>query len=154
MNPQSEYFRANVGAVITDGTGRVLGFQRRSGEGEWQMPQGGLEPGEAPRTAVYREIEEETALPSAALMLRDEIDEWLGYELPVSFRSAKTGRGQVQKWFAFRFVGSEQEIRPDGEEFSSWRWLTPTELLAACAAFRRPVYARVFERFAPLLAQR
>ena len=139
--------------MITNGAGRVLCFQRSTGESEWQMPQGGLEPGELPQAAVYREIREETALLPAALVAVDEIEEWLGYELPPGFRTAKTGRGQVQKWFLFRFVGSDHDIRADGTEFSSWQWLTSAALMDSCAAFRRPVYARVLERFSASLAQ-
>jgi putative (di)nucleoside polyphosphate hydrolase len=149
MDTNSEYFRAGVGALILRGDGRLLAFARATGHAvEWQLPQGGLMPGEGPRDAAYREILEETAIAADRLVLVDEAEEWVGYELPESYRSSKTGRGQVQKWFLFDFRGTDQEIRPDNVEFREWRWLQPLELLPLTASFRRPVYDFIFKRFA------
>jgi putative (di)nucleoside polyphosphate hydrolase len=147
-----EFFRANVGAVIVDGGGRVLAFRRARAAGEaWQLPQGGLEPGETPRAAVYREVREETGIDARHLELLAETAGWLSYELPEQYRSAKTGRGQTQKWFLFRFTGSDRDIRPDEDEFTAFRWMQTAELLAAVVAFRRPVYERLLQEFAPKL---
>ena len=149
MDTNSEYFRAGVGALIRRGDGRLLAFARATGVAvEWQLPQGGLLPGESPRDAVYREILEETSIPAERLVLVDEAAEWVGYELPESYRASKTGRGQVQKWFLFDFPGIDADIRPDNIEFKEWRWLQPIELLPLTASFRRPVYALMFKRFA------
>lgn len=149
MDSESEYFRANVGALIFRSDGSVLTFQRSGGlGGEWQMPQGGLMHGEAPWQAVLREVQEETSIHASKLQIVDEIDEWLGYELPPAYRSGKTERGQVQKWFALRFTGSETDVRPNGSEFLAWKWISGDELPGAAVDFRRAVYRRVIERFA------
>lgn len=154
MDSDSEYFRAGVGAVVVDREGRVIAFRRSKGSvSEWQLPQGGLLDGEEPGKAVLREIVEETAIPGAKLELVDEIEEWIGYELPAAYRSEKTERGQVQKWFLFRFSGTDLDVRPDGSEFSAWQWMTPAQLLAATVPFRRTAYRRVFERFRAHLAE-
>src|SRR5262245_52059367 len=114
MDGESEYFRAGVGALVVDREGRVLAFKRRAGDtSEWQLPQGGLLRGETPTRAALREIEEETSIPGSKLELMDEMEEWLGYELPEDYRTPKTERGQVQKWFLLRFVGTDADIRPD-----------------------------------------
>ena len=148
MDSNSEYFRANVGALILRGDGKLLAFARAAGHNnEWQLPQGGLSPGESTRDAVYREILEETSITADRLVYVDQTEEWVGYELPEPYRSAKTGRGQVQKWFVFRFEGTDQDIRPDNVEFKDWRWMRPEELLSAAAPFRRPVYKFLFKRF-------
>src|SRR5687768_11463783 len=94
-----EYFRAGVGAVIVGGDGRLFVFERRDVAGAWQFPQGGLERGERPVDAVYREIREETGIRRRALRLLARHPELLAYELPPRARSKKTGLGQVQYWF-------------------------------------------------------
>ncbi|MBO9647574.1 MAG: RNA pyrophosphohydrolase [Variovorax sp.] len=154
MDSESEYFRAGVGALVIDANGRVLAFRRSKGSvSEWQLPQGGVLHAEEPAKAVFREVAEETSIPETKLELVDEIEEWIGYELPEAYRSAKTERGQVQKWFLFRFSGTDSDIRPDGSEFSGWQWMTPAQLLAAAVPFRHAAYRRVFERFAAHLTE-
>lgn len=143
-----EFFRANVGAIIVDTTGYVLACKRADLEHDaWQLPQGGMDQGETPREAVYREIEEETGIAPAQLVLLDEATEWMAYELPAAYRSARTGRGQVQKWFVFRFVGSDEDIHPDQREFSDWRWSTLMGLSEHVVEFRRPIYRKLLAEF-------
>lgn len=114
-------FRANVGAVITNGAGLVLALQRADIRGSWQLPQGGVEENETAREAVYREVLEETALDAGHLRLLSEHPEWLAYELPPSKRTGKHGRGQVQKWFLFRLESSEPRLsEAKAGEFASW----------------------------------
>jgi putative (di)nucleoside polyphosphate hydrolase len=145
-----EFFRANVGAVIADRAGRVLAFRRARVAGEaWQLPQGGIEPGETPLAAVYREVKEETGIDPQHLEPLAETAGWLTYELPEQYRSSKTGRGQTQKWFLFRFTGSDRDIRPDAREFAAFRWMSAAELVTAVVAFRRPVYEQLLREFAP-----
>jgi len=152
MDSESDYFRASVGALIVGRDGRVLAFKRRAGNvGEWQLPQGGLLRGEAPATAVLREIREETSIAAANLEVLEELGEWLGYELPAEYRTPKTERGQVQKWFLLRFVGTDADIHPDGSEFSAWQWMTSSDLLAAAVSFRQPVYRRVLDHWSARL---
>ena len=97
----------------------------------WQMPQGGIDPGEDPATAALRELFEETAIVSAEQI--GETSKWLTYDLPDHLIGVAWGgkyRGQKQKWFAFRFTGDDSEINivpPKGEpEFVAWRWAPPT----------------------------
>ena len=153
MDTESDYFRAGVGALIVGQDGRVLAFKRSAGNvSEWQLPQGGLLRGEAPARAVLREIEEETSIPAAKLQVVEEMDEWLGYELPAQYRKPKTERGQVQKWFLVRFVGTDADIHPDGSEFIAWQWMAPVQLLGAAVSFRLPVYRRVLDHWSARLA--
>jgi putative (di)nucleoside polyphosphate hydrolase len=146
-------FRANVGAVIADETGRVLIFERADIPGAWQFPQGGIDEGEEPLHAVRREITEETGIDPGSLIHITTHPLWLGYELPVSARRSKTGRGQVQKWFLFRLDGNaspEPPKRPD-TEFTSYRWVDLDEAIAGVVDFKRPVYAAVAAAFRPWL---
>ncbi len=144
-----EHFRASIGVLVLSRQGEVLALRRAdTSEAAWQLPQGGLHGGEDPLEAALRELAEETAIPAGSVELLAVAPEWLAYELPAQFRSRKTGRGQVQLWHLFRFVGADTEIQPDGREFSAWKWLPLTALLAEVVAFRRPVYRRLREFFA------
>jgi putative (di)nucleoside polyphosphate hydrolase len=118
------------------------------------MPQGGIDPGEDPATAVFRELREEIGTDRAQIM--GEHPGWLKYDIPAdSVRSALHGRfrGQSQKWFALRFTGDDSDIALDRDahpEFTAWRWAELAELPALVVAFKRPVYesvVREFERF-------
>ena len=148
MKPPSQYFRAGVGAIIIDGGGRVLVLQRSDIPGAWQLPQGGMEEGEEPSTAILREIDEETGISQNYLELIDEYPEPLVYELPPEARSRKTGRGQVQYWFLFRFKEKESEIDiSSSDEFTAWRWMSVKQILTDVVYFRARVYQRLTERF-------
>ena len=155
MDSESDYFRASVGALVVGQDGRILAFRRRAGDlGEWQLPQGGLLRDEAPAKAVLREVQEETSISAAKLEVVEEMDEWLGYELPTQYRTPKTERGQVQKWFLLRFIGTDADIRPNGSEFVAWQWMTASQLLAAAVTFRLPVYRRLLDRWSSRLVAR
>lgn len=143
-----QYFRAGAGAVIVNGDKKVLALERADVPGAWQMPQGGLDISEEPRQAIYREVLEETCIPEFGLSLLGCYPDLLAYELPVEMRSAKTGRGQVQYWFLFELKIPDAAIELDkGAEFVSWRWMSPEQLLASAAAFRKPLYQKLFDYF-------
>jgi putative (di)nucleoside polyphosphate hydrolase len=155
MKRPEEYFRAGAGAVIIDGRGLVLALERAAISGAWQLPQGGLKGGEEPLDAAYREIAEETGIAGSELELLKSAPEPLAYELPPEARSKKSGRGQVQFWFLFRFHGEESAINVErGGEFRAWQWLPFPDLLQKTVAFRRPVYRRLGELFGGYLAQK
>jgi putative (di)nucleoside polyphosphate hydrolase len=148
MNLPSEYFRAGVGAVIVNERGNVLALERIDIPGAWQLPQGGLEASEEPIRGALREVAEETGMTESTLELLDAYPKPLVYELPVNARSEKTGRGQVQYWFLFRFRGSNDALDlKEGGEFRSWKWTSFDELINSAAEFRKPVYRRLAERF-------
>ncbi len=160
-------YRPCAGIALVNAAGDVFVGRRRAERGaprsahEWQMPQGGIDEGEAPLEAARRELYEETNVRSTTLLA--EAPEWLAYDLPDGARGRFGGRyrGQTQKWFLFRFTGDEAEIdvkRPadgaHGPEFSAWRWEHWAALPDLVVPFKREVYAQVAEWFAPLAAQR
>lgn len=152
MSSPAQYFRAGVGSVIVNARGLVLALERADVLGAWQLPQGGLEDFEEPLQAALREIAEETSIPEKSLQHLDTYPEPLAYELPVGARSIKTGRGQVQYWFLFRFIGGDNEMDVKrGGEFRAWRWIPFSSLAESVVDFRKPLYRKLAEQFRPYL---
>ena len=152
----SEFFRANVGVVLTRPDRRVLVFERIDKPGEWQLPQGGLDEGEEPAVAALRELHEETGIGSELVDPIAEHPCWLAYELPPDRRRRKSGRGQVQKWFLFEFLGDDDAIDlvPSGgqrPEFSAFRWVAMGELVETVWDVRRPIYRALLHEWSDLL---
>jgi putative (di)nucleoside polyphosphate hydrolase len=156
-------YRPCVGVVLFNPAGLVF-IGRRIGGPEhvdlthvWQMPQGGIDPGETPWPAALRELREETNVRSVERI--GEIAEWLNYDIPrdiVGLAWKGQYRGQTQKWFAMRFLGAESEIdvaHPEGAheaEFAAWRWEPLANVPKLVVPFKRAVYERVAREFAPL----
>ena len=142
-----EYFRAGAGAVILNAEGLVLALERKKIPGAWQLPQGGLDAGEEPLATAFREIKEETGITPREIALLEKEPILLAYELPEEMRSAKTGRGQANYWFCFRFKGQAIDLA-DSEEFRAWKWMTFAGLLRSAVPFRIPVYEKLAQHFA------
>ena len=159
-------YRPNVGIALFNAAGLVLIGRRFRDDGpeiilpglEWQMPQGGVDPGEDTWEAAKRELYEETSVRSVERL--GEVPDWLIYDIPrtVAGRAWKGRyRGQRQKWFAVRFTGKDSEINvmsPGGgshkPEFISWRWEPMKNLPDLIVPFKRPVYERVVKEFSKL----
>ena len=149
----AQYFRAGVGAVVLNRRGLILALERVDVSDAWQLPQGGLEAFEEPLPAALREVAEETGIVDTDLEFLDEYPEPLVYELPANARTEKTGRGQVQYWFLFRFHGSDDTIDiKSGGEFRAWKWTTLHGLLHTVIDFRESVYKKLADRFKPYIS--
>ena len=136
------HFRAGVVAVVRRSDGHVMAFERADAAGAWQLPQGGIESGETPEQAVWRELWEETGLTRRDVRLVEQRPAWTIYEWPVDMRSSDR-IGQAHRWFVFEPVDDDITPRPDGSEFTAWRWMLPTELIDCVVEFRRGPYAQV-----------
>lgn len=151
--PVSLPYRLNVGAVLFGPDGRVL-VGRRAGvvAAAWQLPQGGIDEGENPRAAVFRELLEEIGTAKAEILA--EHPDWLQYDLPEDLvGTAFKGRyrGQRQKWFALRFLGQDSDVRLDADphpEFDAWKWVPLAELPDLAVAFKRTIYETLARDFA------
>jgi putative (di)nucleoside polyphosphate hydrolase len=157
-------YRPCVGIMLLDREGRAFVGRRADREGDpegvgqwWQMPQGGIDEGEAPQDTARRELFEETGVRSATIIARAK--DWLLYDLPqelIGVAWEGRYRGQKQMWFAARFEGPDSEINlspREGHEpeFDAWQWVRVEQLPALIVPFKRAVYERVVEEFAPLI---
>lgn len=120
------------------------------------MPQGGIDPGETPRQAALRELQEETGVPSSLVEILAETSGWLLYDLPPELVGKVWKgryRGQKQKWVLMRFLGTDTDVNIETEhpEFSEWHWLPSERLVESIVPFKRTVYAQVLDEFSPFL---
>jgi len=146
-------YRPCVGVMLLNHAGDVFVGQRKDRDVDaWQMPQGGLDKGEAPEDAELRELEEETGVSRDLVRVVAQTAGWLPYDLPHDLvpRIWKGRyRGQEQKWFLMRFSGADEQvnIETDHPEFSSWRWSPVDELVDGIVPFKRAVYEAVVKEF-------
>lgn len=139
--------------MLVNANGQVWVGEREDTPGAWQMPQGGIEPGEHPRAAAVRELAEETAVSDIEFLA--EAPDWLKYDLPPALSGrAWQGRwrGQMQKWFAFRYRGDDAGVDIHGvesPEFARWQWVELDDLPGLIVDFKRPVYTALVETFRP-----
>lgn len=147
-------YRPCVGILLLNPAGLAFAGRRSdSGPDSWQMPQGGIDRGEDPERAAFRELREETGVERASVLA--STPGWLRYDLPPELAGRLWGgryRGQRQKWFAMRHEGPESEIDiGPGGEFSAWRWVEPRTLPEIIVPFKRDLYERVLREFGGIL---
>ncbi len=153
----SEGFRANVGIIITNQRGQLL-WAKRYAQNAWQFPQGGLDEGENPKQAMYRELYEEVGLEPDDVKILKQSDEWYRYRLPDKYIRQGTKPlcvGQKQKWFLLQLVGDESRIRFDRgsrPEFDHWRWVNYWYPVRSVIDFKRDVYRKALNHFLPFIS--
>jgi len=153
--PDSElvFYRPGVGIMLLNGEGLVFIGRRidmPAGLAAWQMPQGGIDPGETPREAALRELKEEVGTGKAEILAESAV--WHHYDLPPEVAGRMWQgryRGQRQKWFALRFTGSDTDIdlATEHPEFDAWEWVRPEQLPELIVPFKRQIYRDVLAEF-------
>ncbi|MGB0956286.1 MAG: RNA pyrophosphohydrolase [Panacagrimonas sp.] len=153
----SDGFRPNVGIIVVNAPGQVL-WAKRIGQQAWQFPQGGIQRGETPEQAMWRELNEELGLFPDDVHILGCTSGWLRYRLPNRYiRRARRGRtciGQKQKWFVLRLRGTECRVRfdlGDKPEFDGWRWVDWWHPLNEVVEFKKDVYRAALSELQPLI---
>ena len=151
-------YRPCVGIVLINAGGQIFAGQRLdSTAAAWQMPQGGIDDGEKPRAAALRELWEETGITADLVTFVDKTPGWVTYDLPPDLLGKVWGgkyRGQRQKWFLFRFKGTDDQVNiaTSHPEFARWKWIGAEEMVTAIVPFKREVYVQVVAAFRRHLA--
>jgi putative (di)nucleoside polyphosphate hydrolase len=149
-------YRPCVGVMLVRQDGLVFVGRRIGTSDAWQMPQGGIDRGEAPHVAALREMQEEIGTDRAVIVA--ESAHWHQYDLPPRLANRLWNgryRGQTQKWFLLRFTGEDMDIRVQTAhpEFDAWRWVEVDALLDLVVPFKRDVYSEVVAEFRPVIRQ-
>ncbi len=150
-------YRPAVGVMLVNAEGKVWVGQRLDNAPDaWQMPQGGLDKGEAPLEGALRELEEETGIRRHLVEQVALAKEELYYDLPPELIGKvwkKNWRGQRQTWFLMRFTGADADVNIETPEpeFRAWRWVESAELPHLIVPFKKKLYEDVLEAFAEWL---
>ena len=149
---KNDVYRRCVGMLILNKNKEILvGKRLDHPSGYWQMPQGGIDDNENPKEAVWREMLEEIGTNKAELIKIS--NQWINYDIPSeTLKTLPWGDkyiGQTQKWFAFLFLGEDNDINvgTDNPEFSEWKWARMDSIVDSIVPFKRDVYAKILEEF-------
>ena len=150
-------YRPNVGIIIFNRDGKILWCKRKQGDG-WQFPQGGIDKGESPLEALYRETYEEVGLKKHQIKIVRENERWIGYDVPkdrvpkyFSFKNRRF-KGQTQKWFLAEFLGNNEDINLSVHsqiEFSEWTWSSYWHPITGGIEFKRDAYRKALNDLFP-----
>ena len=145
-------YRKCVGMMILNEKNQILvGRRLDHPSGYWQMPQGGIDENEIAEKAVWREMSEEIGTNNAKLI--GTSSQWIKYKIPKeTLETLPWGKkycGQIQKWFVFRFTGTDNEINVETEnpEFSEWKWASYDTIVDNIVPFKRKTYSLIIEEF-------
>ncbi len=151
-----EGYRPNVGIILVNQKNEVF-WGKRIREHAWQFPQGGINYGETPVQAMYRELHEEVGLRPEHVRILGRTRDWLRYNVPSNFiRRDSRGhyKGQKQIWFLLRMVGRDNDVCLRATlhpEFDAWRWSQFWVPLEAVIEFKREVYTQALQELALIL---
>ncbi len=145
-------YRKGVGIMLFNHEDKIFTAKRLDTTTcTWQMPQGGIDQGEQPLDAAFREMKEEIGTDNAVVLA--ELDEWLTYDFPaiVNAKYLHQYQGQQQKWFAFRFLGKDKDINLNtiAPEFTHWKWVEVDELLHDVIYFKKDIYGTLIKKLVP-----
>ena len=146
-------YRRGVGVMLLNAAGQVWVGRRIDNTDEaWQMPQGGMDAGEAPLDTAFRELEEETGIAPHLVEQVAEHSQRLRYDLPPELAGRLWKgkyKGQDQDWFLMRFTGTDDDVNiaTKHPEFNAWKWVDPAALPDLIVPFKRDMYRAIVAGF-------
>ncbi len=157
MTNDDHHYRRGVGVMLLNPEGLVwVGRRIDNSDEAWQMPQGGIDEGEAPWDTALRELEEETGIAPHLVERIAECSEQMRYDLPPELRGSLwkgKWKGQLQDWYLCRFLGQNRDvdIATKHAEFNAWKWVEPGLLPELIVPFKRDLYRRLLREFSEYL---
>ncbi len=146
-------YRSGVGIMLINRQKNIFVGKRIDNNSDaWQMPQGGIDPAEDEDVAMFRELHEETGIPSDAIKIIKKSSEYFYYNLPYKLQKKFWGGkylGQKQRWYLAEFIGEDSVINlsADTPEFSEWKWIEKDKLTGVIVGFKRGLYRDVLKEF-------
>jgi putative (di)nucleoside polyphosphate hydrolase len=152
MNDKS--YRKNVGLIVLNQKNKLL-LCRRKDQKTWQFPQGGIDSGESPQAAAFRELFEEVGIHKREVKVVKKSDHWFDYDLPEKYQkrsdTMRKFKGQTQKWFMFK-ANTELNVslcNDVQQEFVDYKWVSFWYPLSHIVLFKKDVYQNVLNEFLP-----
>ena len=141
--------RNGVGIIVLNNKNQVFVGKRKDNPNNcWQMPQGGIDEGEDYITAMKRELIEETSIKNIKIL--KTIKRVYEYNLPenlIGIIWKGKFKGQKQKWFITKFLGTDDEININTKnpEFIDWKWVEPRDLPKVIVSFKKDLYINLLK---------
>jgi putative (di)nucleoside polyphosphate hydrolase len=113
----------------------------------WQFPQGGIDEGETPQEALFRELKEEIGTDDVEIVA--EHPTWMSYDFPNTVsKKMYPFDGQKQKYFLVK-LKTDAVINLDTKEpeFMEYKYVSYTEIFEFIAHMKKPIYKRVLDHF-------
>ncbi len=151
-------YRPNVGIILTNARNQVF-WGKRIRQDAWQFPQGGIQHGETPEQAMYRELNEEIGLQPCHVRILGRTRDWMRYDVPqhwVKREMRSNYRGQKQIWYLLRLTGRDNDVclrASDHPEFDAWRWNNYWVEMDGVVEFKRDVSCMAMNELARYLPQ-
>ena len=144
-------YRPNVAAVIVSSKYpfecELFIASRNDIEDAWQFPQGGIDKGETPKEALFRELKEEIGTNEVDIIA--QYPNWITYDFPSSIaKKMAPYDGQKQKYYLVKLKkGARININTEVPEFSEYKFVPTNKLYEYIIFFKRTVYKEILSYF-------
>lgn len=144
-------YRPNVAAIIMSSLYpfemKFFLAKRVDIKDAWQFPQGGIDKGETPKMALFRELKEEIGTDEVEIIA--QYPKWLSYDFPEDvLEKMKPYSGQIQKYFLVRLKKNAKiKLNTEIPEFNDYNFVSFDEINKNVKSFKRKSYLEVLNYF-------
>ncbi|RUM62201.1 MAG: RNA pyrophosphohydrolase [Sulfurimonas sp.] len=148
---KTKLYRPNVAMIVLapdyQKSKKVFIAERNDMKGIWQFPQGGIDAGEKPKEAMYRELKEEIGTKKVTYIAK--YPGWLRYDFPKKIaKRMQPYAGQQQRYYLVRLKKSAViDLETAHPEFSRYKFVKLKKLFKHVNHFKTPLYKEVLDYF-------